>query len=87
MNIKEIVTALSLITIILISVVWKAELEYKRDLLSNKVVIPKPTINDEEDKYVDSTNTVGRTYQTNGRGWMHACREGIVFGYRARWNK
>ena len=79
-------TALALITIILISIVWKAELEYKRDLLSNDVVIQKPTINNEEE-YVDSTKTIRRTYQTSGRGWMHAFREGIVFGYRARWNK
>ena len=77
---------LALITIILISIVWKAELDYKRSLLSKESVIPKPTINDEEE-YVDSTNTNRRTYQTNGRGWMHAYREGIVFGYRARWNK
>ena len=79
-------TALALITRILISIFWKAGLEYKRDLLSNEVVIPKPTINDEEE-YVDSTKTIRRTYQTNGRGWMHAFRKSIVFGYRARWNK
>ncbi len=66
-------TALALITIILISIVWKVELEHKRGLLSNEVVIPKSTINDEEE-YVDSTKTIRRAYQTNGRGWMHAYR-------------
>ena len=83
---NQMYTALALITIILISTVWTAKLEYKRGLLQNDVVIPKPTINDKRE-YLDSTKTIRRIYQTNGRGWMHAYREGIVFGYRARWNK
>ena len=83
---NQMYTTLALITIILISIVWKAELEDKRSLISNGVVNLKPTINDEKE-YIDSTNTIRRAYQTNGRGWMHAYREGIVFGYRAKWNK
>ena len=60
---NQMYTALALIKIILISIVWKAKLKYKRCLLSNEVAIPKPTINDEKE-YVDLT----KTYQTNGKG-------------------
>ena len=82
---NQMYTALALITIILISTVWTAKLEYKRGLLQNEVVIPKPTINDKR-KYLDSTETIRRTYQTNGRSWIHAFRGGVFFGYGARWN-
>ncbi len=80
----EIYAAISLITIILISVLWKQELKYKRSIIDIEYQTEstaKPAI-----KY----DTTGSGYlgkrKPSGKGWMEAYSDGIHFNYKPKWN-
>ena len=80
----EFYTAIALITIILISILWKAELHYRRDVAqletATTTYIP-PTTDTTYKKH-----SIGKNKQ-NGEGWMDAYEKGIIFNYKPKWDE
>jgi len=81
---NEIYTAIALITIILISVLWKQGLKYKRSIIDIEYQTQLPV--NPEIKY----DTTGSGYlgkrKPSGKGWMEAYSDGIHFNYKPKWN-
>ena len=88
MNKNEIYTAIALITIILLSVFWKQELDYRRSLIS-EITHPKIEKNEEIDNYNydDWIDSKLEKKKPKKQSWMEAYRDGIIFNYDPRWNR
>ena len=80
----EIYAAISLITIILISVLWKQELKYKRSFINIEYQTAPPVISEIKP---DTTRSgyLGKR-KPSGKGWMEAYSDGIHFNYKPKWN-
>ena len=80
----ELYISILLIYIILISVFWKTESEFKNNQLISEVVTPKSDFDLEEPS--DSTNIKVKKGVPNGKGWMESYKYGIRFDYSPKWN-
>ena len=85
---NEIYTAIALITIILISALWKQELDYRRTLIS-EMTPPKIEKDEEIDNYNydDWIDSKLEKKKPRKQSWMKAYRDGIIFNYNPRWNR
>ena len=94
MNKSELFCSILLITIFLISVVWKIEIEHKTTLLQPNINIPKRVadslyIYDEWLGLNQKSKDVKETpvhRKKRDKSWMEAYKNGIIFNYRPRWN-
>ena len=80
----EIYAAISLITIILISVLWKQELKYRRSFI-NIEYQTEPPVNSEIKPDTTRSGYLGKR-KPSGKGWMEAYSDGIHFNYKPKWN-
>ena len=88
MNKNEIYRAIGLITIILISALWKQELDYRRSLIS-EMTPPKIEKNEEMDNYNydDWIDYNLENKKPKKQSWMEAYKDGIIFNYQPRWDR
>ncbi len=80
----ELYTAIGLITIILISVLWKQELKYRRSFI-NIEYQTEPPVNSEIKPDTTRSGYLGKR-KPSGKGWMEAYSDGIHFNYKPKWN-
>ena len=81
---NEIYTAIALITIILISVLWKQELKYRRSFINIEYQTESP-VNPEIKPDTIRSGYLGKR-KPSGKGWMEAYSDGIHFNYKPKWN-
>ena len=80
----EIYAAISLITIILISVLCKQELKYKRSIIDIEYQT-EPPVHPEIKPDTTGSGYLGKR-KPSGKGWMEAYSDGIHFNYKPKWN-
>ena len=80
----ELYTAIGLVTIIFISVLWKQELKYKRSFI-NIEYQTEPPVNSEIKPDTTRSGYLGKR-KPSGKGWMEAYSDGIHFNYKPKWN-
>ena len=80
----EINTAVALLTIILISVLWKEELK-NRSNITNLEFQVEPPVNPEIKPDTIRSGYLGKR-KPSGKGWMDAYSDGIHFKYKPKWN-
>ena len=80
----ELYTAIGLITIIIISVLWKQELKYRRSFI-NIEYQTEPRLTSEIKPDTIRSGYLGKR-KPSGKGWMEAYSDGIHFNYKPKWN-
>ena len=80
----ELYTAIGLITIILISVLWKQELKYRRSFINLEYQTELP-VHPEIKPDTIRSGYLGKR-KPSGKGWMDAYSDGIHFKYKPKWN-
>ena len=76
---NEIYTAIALITIILISVLWKEELKYRRNFISVKSSIELKTESPQDSTKAVSTKGYLGEVKLDPKGWLKKHEKSIVF--------
>ena len=90
----EFYCSILLLTILLISVVWNSEVEYRTSLVDPKTEIPKRVadslyIYDEWLGLNQQSKDLKETFvskKKRDKSWMEAYKSGIVFNYGPKWN-
>ena len=94
MNKNEFYAAIILISLVLISVLWKAEVQYRLSTLNDPIDIPTHDL-DSNYTYSDWMGSPKKTKnlknptsknKTHKKSWMEAYEDGIIFNYKPRWN-